>query len=77
MRVNLEPAEARRLVVLLADSMAADRAAGTGTVPGSASAAIMAENCRILDKLQSACRWGEADPVTQEIAFAAMKAARV
>ena len=76
MRVNLEPAEARRLTVLLANSMAADRA-GRGAVDGSASAAILAENYRILDKLRPACLWDQADPIARSIAGAALNAAGV
>jgi hypothetical protein len=75
MRVNLEPAEARRLTVLLASSMAADRDAGIGTTAGSASAAIMAENYRILDKLNPACEWDQADPVARMLAAGALNAA--
>jgi hypothetical protein len=67
-RVRLEPAEARRLTVLLADRMAANRAARTP---------ITAEDYRILDKLRPACRWGEADPIARDVAFAALKAAWV
>ncbi len=46
-----------------------------GMTPGSASAAILAENYRILDKLRPACQWGQADPVARAIAEAAMNAA--
>jgi hypothetical protein len=73
--VDLEPAEARRLTVLLASSMADDRAKGIGTVAGTASAAIAAENYRILDKLRPASRWDQADPVARAIAEGALNAA--
>lgn len=75
MNVDLEPAEARRLTVLLASDVAADRARGIGMTPGSASAAIMAENYRILDKLRPACQWEDADPVARALAEGALNAA--
>jgi hypothetical protein len=75
MRVDLEPAEARRLTVMLAAAVAADRDAGIGTTPGSASAAITAENYRILDKLRPACEWDQADPIARGIAAGALNAA--
>ena len=61
--------------MLLASDVAADRARGLGTVPGSASAAIMAENYRILDKLRPACEWDQADPVARALAEGALSAA--
>jgi hypothetical protein len=77
MNVDLEPAEARRLTVLLASDVAADRARGIGMTPGSATAAIMTENYRILDKLQPASRWDQADPIARALADGALAEARL
>jgi hypothetical protein len=67
--VDLAPLQARRLAVLLADRIAADRAQGPD--PDW----MTAENLELLARLQPACRWDDAGVIGRAIGMSAMAAA--